>query len=134
MSHSLKQGKPPVWDKVLAQIPSVAKHRDRIWMTYGKEIYSESPIPQEILAHELKHVRQQTKDMDKDVWWDKWLNDLEFRYAQELEGYREQYRYVAERVKDRNKLFYYKRDLALILSGRLYGNIKSYNQVMKDLS
>lgn len=134
MSHSLKQGKPAIWEKVVAQIPAVEKFRERIWMTYGKEIWSESLIPQEILEHELIHVRQQTKDMDKDEWWDKWLNDLEFRYKMELEGYKRQIEYVSTKVKDRNKMFQYKVDIAKILSGRLYGNIKSYSQAMHDLS
>ncbi|HEY5234837.1 MAG TPA: hypothetical protein VIJ14_01560 [Rhabdochlamydiaceae bacterium] len=128
----MKQGKPEhLWEEIKNRVPGAASIDQRnIWITYGKEIWSESPIPPEILEHELIHVRQQTVDMDKDVWWNNWLNDLEFRYKVELEGYRRQVEVVESQGKNIDK---YKKQIALILCGPIYGNIKSFSDVMVDL-
>ena len=133
IDYQIMHGKPPVWDAIQEKVGNLEKDRENIWCTYGTEIWCESPIPEEILEHEKVHVWQQTIRMSKEEWWDKWLNDLEFRYEQELEGYRTQVAVVKERTKDRNRVFSYKVAIAKVLSGPMYGSIMSFNRVLRDL-
>lgn len=135
MKYDIIKGKPPVWEQIKKNIPGATSvDSERIWITVGHCIYAESLMPREILEHELIHVRQQTKDMSADEWWDQWLNNEEFRYVQELEGYRRQIEMKNRELKDRNKMYKYKRDIAEILSGEIYGYVRTFNEVMKDLS
>lgn len=98
--------------------------------TYGDTIHSKYPLTSDVLAHELVHVRQQT-EMGKDVWWNRYWTDPQFRLDQEAEAYREQYRTVCNLIADRNNrskalLFY-----AQSLSGSMYGMIVSRGEAIK---
>lgn len=128
------QGKPDIWPRIQDAIPSV-KEMDstRIAITCGDEIYYEGVIPKDLLEHELIHVRQQTEDMPKSKWWDEYLSNPEFRYKQELEAYRRQLEFLGGIIKDRNRLHQIRVQIAQILSGDLYGNVRKYSQAYGDL-
>ncbi len=85
--------------------------------TYGDTIYADGEISYGLVRHELTHVRQQTS-MGKDIWWDKYLVDPEFRLSQEIEAYQNQYRIYRE--KEPARAYIYRIAMADDLSGGLY--------------
>lgn len=62
--------------------------------TYGNTIYSPrgNPIAGHLLHHEQVHMKQQRAGAEE--WWHRYLVDPEFRLSQELEAYREQYKFI----------------------------------------
>ena len=100
--------------------------------TYGDTIYCKKELDAELKVHEATHVRQQ-KDMGAEVWWDMYLNDSSFRLMQEVEAYRNQYKFLQEHIKDRNRLFKEKHKILMHLSSSIYGYMVTYAQAMKIL-
>jgi len=101
--------------------------------TVGNVIYCKVQPPKDLLAHELVHVRQQT-EMGYRKWWRKYFKDVNFRYEQELEAYRIQYNWIRLNVKDKNLQNKYLMFFARSLSGKLYGNLKTFQETFKEIS
>jgi len=76
-----------------------------ITITYGDTVYSNRPISEDLKVHEEVHVQQQII-MGKDIWWNKYLTDKEFRLSQEVEAYRRQIGYI--------KMFYNRKTRRMI--------------------
>ena len=74
-----------------------------IAIVYGDTIYSPKPVEDDILAHEMVHVRQQTA-MGAEAWWKRYLEDPGFRLDQELEAYHAQYQFWKDHIKNREML------------------------------
>lgn len=98
--------------------------------TYGNTIHSKQPVSDDLLAHELTHVKQQT-ETDKDVWWHKYFEDPAFRFQQELEAYRNQYKWILAHVRDRNAQARGLLHCAKSLSGSMYGNMLTLSEALK---
>ena len=95
--------------------------------TYGDTLYApgiDFKIPPDLLIHEQTHTIQQAGDPE--AWWDKYLVDPTFRYQQELEAYRNQYRFICKFVKGRNERFHHLRTLAQDFASPLYGSIVGF--------
>ena len=102
--------------------------------TYNNKIYSKYPISEDLVKHELVHIRQQNDFIGgSDAWWNKYLEDKEFRLNQELEAYRKQFRWSKANIKDRNRLFNILRHSAIDLSSSMYGDILSYEEALKEI-
>lgn len=99
--------------------------------TYGENIYSLVPLSEDLIAHESVHVKQQT-EMGKDEWWDKYFEDKDFRYEQELEAYRVQYRFALKNYS-REKSGEVLRNCAQHLSGSMYGYLVSRTEAQKAI-
>lgn len=96
--------------------------------TYGRAIYVPSgrDLPEDVLVHELVHVRQQEK-MGQTKWWVKYLADPEFRLDQELEAYSQQALYWRHFAGE--KVFLQKiQRFAYDLASENYGNIVKFAQ------
>ena len=108
-------------------------NRPHVVFTYGNFLYIPSGIeaPEHLIVHEKVHVKQQGSDPKK--WWDKYLVDKEFRLSQELEAYRDQYKFIRQGIKDRNQLFRFLRMLALDLSSEIYGSVISYQEALSKI-
>lgn len=105
-------------------------------LTYGDAIYVpfDGALTPDLRIHELNHCRQQGfNQADASNWWEKYLNEPEFRYSQELEAYREQYKFLKQHIKDRNKLFKELHRLAVDLSGPAYGKIVNYMVAIQEI-
>ena len=91
--------------------------------TYGDTIFNPSgnPIDASLMAHEATHQVQQGDEPEK--WWDRYLTDKQFRFEQELQAYRVQYKTMQQMMKDRNRLAKLLVNIASDLSGSLYGNM-----------
>jgi len=114
--------RPPasVWDRAVKLGAD-----DNTVFAYGRTYYVPSGIPltPDLALHEATHTMQQGEDVDG--WWDRYFEDVNFRFEQELEAYRTQYKCLKNVVKDRNNLARQARLLAVTLSGPLYGKLVS---------
>ncbi len=100
--------------------------------TYGKKIYSAYILSEDLIKHELIHVRQQM-EMGKDEWWDKYFEDDKFRFDQELEAYQRQYRWAKANMKDRTKVFTILQHCAKSLSSKMYGFEISHQEAINRI-
>ncbi len=86
-------------------------------ITYGKNVYCKYNISESLAAHEATHVRQQTSPL---FWWIRYVMFPSFRFKQELEAHRNEYRAI--KGYDGNKKGYLD-GIAYRLSGPLYNNM-----------
>lgn len=95
--------KPPVWGELEKRFMPEWK---RTAVAYGNTIHAaQLPLPVDVEVHERTHLHQHGYTNDGAAkWWDRYLKDADFRYEQELEAYRDQYRFLCKTVKDRNDL------------------------------
>lgn len=94
--------------------------------TYGDTIYAPGiafDLPADLIVHEETHEIQQ--DGDPEEWWGMYLTDVQFRLDQEVQAYRNQYRYYLKH-NNRQQAFLFLDDIAHDLSGPMYGNMISY--------
>lgn len=127
----MKYENPPNFEAICAVFPAVRDHKGAIF-TYGDFIYAPHLAPGTELAghlnvHEQVHMCQQKEIGGPEVWWDRYLTDVDFRLEQEVEAYRAQYQFVLNLYSPKNeglKRFLF--DLACDLSGPLYGNMIDY--------
>ena len=111
---------PPNIDKIRKVFPI----KDNTVFTYGDTIYAPHitfTLSNDLIVHEETHTRQQGDDPEG--WWDRYMEDHEFRFQQELEAYRAQYRAYCKVVKDRNRCFNFLVVIAKDLSSPLYGGV-----------
>jgi len=116
---------PPNYEKIKEIL---GEAQEGTFYCYGSKIYNPSgiQIPEDLIYHEAIHTNQQGDKADE--WWDKYLKDPKFRMEQEIEAYGEQYKWVSNRVKDRNQLAKFLFKISSILSGKMYGNAISYGE------
>lgn len=90
---------------------------------YGDTLYNPSglPISQDLMIHEETHERQQ-EAYGRDQWWAMYLENGKFRLTQEVEAYREQYKFI-KTVLNRKGRIGALNVFAENLSSALYGNI-----------
>ncbi len=93
---------------------------DGIVITYGDTIYCKNKISEDLKVHEATHVRQQ-KEIGKDVWWDRYLSDKNFRLSQEVESYRNQLDFI-KKCCNRNYRRFMEKEIINDMS-KLYGNM-----------
>jgi hypothetical protein len=104
--------------------------------TYGDTLYNPSNIslPLDLQIHESIHAGQQENNQTvAKLWWSRYLQDSDFRASQEIEAYGAQYTFLRTKIKDRNKLDLYLREMAKMLSGKMYGNIISFSEALKAI-
>lgn len=125
----IKNEFPPNWERM-------QKDFNLDWnntiVTYGGVIYSPNPVEDDILAHELVHVRQQAgKNMEE--WCNRFLTDPKFRYKQELEAYRVQFGYWKRYIKSKDEIKAALDRMARELSGPMYGNCIDYETAKREI-
>lgn len=128
--------KPPVWDELVAKFNP---DWDWVCVTYGDTIHMKFPkdgvIPQDLITHEIVHVKQQNAEgMTAKLWWAKYLADDSFRKSQEIEAYQYQYRYIKKYEKDRNFVSKQLVRLASDLSGVNYGKLMTFQEAMQAIA
>lgn len=88
-------------------------------------------MTEDLIVHEETHRDQQMSYLTPGEWWEKYLEDPEFRLSQEVEAYRNQYREFIKKCHDRNKIFLFVHRIAGDLSSSLYGNMIDYQKAIK---
>lgn len=117
---------PPNIDAIDKVFPGVKRDCTRrgIFFAYGPVIYNPSGhvLPIELVAHECVHSIQQDR-IGVESWWNQYLDYTPFRFEQELEAHRVEYRqYIADHP-GRNFRRRYAAAVAERLSGPLYGRM-----------
>lgn len=106
--------------------------KDSIVVTYHPNVYASGPIPHDVLEHEGVHLKQQG-EIGVEKWWERYLEDVEFRMEQELEAYRFQWQWLSQNVRDRNMLARHMNRIASDLSGPMYGNMIGYQDAVNKI-
>lgn len=91
-----------------------------IVFTYGDTVHSKYPIGADLEAHEATHIRQQAA-MGKDIWWERYFTDKEFRLSQELEAYRNQLIWIHEHYNRHMRQIMFKHIIKSMVN--LYGDM-----------
>ena len=117
---------PPNYEAICARF-NIRGRRDVVF-TYGDTLYAPNGgnIPGDLMAHEETHSYQQ-QEYGVEEWWERYLDDSEFRLNQELEAYRVQYQWCLQhmgRQERRAALKFY----ADSLSGPIYGRLISFDR------
>lgn len=107
--------------------------RPGVVFTYGDTIYNPSrvDISPDLHAHEETHYIQQTSPgMSPELWWERYIDDSEFRFAQELEAYRVQYQFALDYYgrKQRRSLLDH---ISAALAGPMYGGLVPLNEARR---
>lgn len=117
--------KPPVFDMCVEKF---GISWDSTIFAYGDTVHAKHPPTEDIMVHEAVHLKQQNGNPME--WWDKYLNDSEFRLNQEIPAYRKQYYFLKGKI-DRNTLDKKVRMWCEALSSRFYGNVTDYQTAYK---
>lgn len=134
---------PPNWKQILGN--GMEPNPDLVIVNYGGTLYvpSGKELPDDLIAHEEVHTRQQKSyapcrsscfskqdtlepcscHQGAEAWWQRYLTDSYFRISQETEAYAAQYKFICQRLKDRNQRNRVLMQLAGILAGPTYGNM-----------
>lgn len=123
---------PPNFEAILAKFPGASG--PHVVFAYGDKIYNPSglDLPHELIAHEAVHCERQL-EMGVDLWWEKYIDDPEFMYQEELLAHVAEYkeivskynyeRHAIGRVKERAL-----EHVAKKLSAPLYNGKVSFHQ------
>lgn len=74
--------------------------------TWGSTIFAPSPLTDDLITHERRHVIQQHGLLGPWFWWWKFAKDPAFRLDQEVEAYGAQVMWLRQRVRARKALQY----------------------------
>ncbi len=122
--------RPPVWDDVCKMIGGAPRNAIFAW---NNTIYNPDDIHIEefLIVHEEVHQRQQIIAGGAEKWWSRYIDDPYFRVDQEAPAYAAQYLKMCERVGDRNARYRILHQLALSLSGVLYGSTITHSKALQ---
>ena len=126
----IKYEAPPNFAAICAVFPDAVTHEGAIF-SYAPHIYAPKLTPGQGLAphlhiHEQVHHQQQKAIGGPEIWWERYLADVNFRLEQEIEAYRAQYQFVLTNHGNNRGTQDFLFKIACDLSGPLYGNIISY--------
>lgn len=129
---------PPFVEEAIIKVTGKGRHDNPadLVITVAPYIYTKKPLSHDLLVHECQHFHQQGSGLDEEKmkeWWNKYASDEKFRYEQELDAYRVQYKFIADRY-DRNTSFTFAKNLASVLTGGLYGKGFRYTQAVFDIT
>jgi hypothetical protein len=121
---------PPIIDKIDAKFNVRGKEIIYAW---GDTIYNPMNVllPEFLIAHEEVHGKRQGLDIEG--WWDRYMEDIEFRYQEELHSHAREFRVRSTGVKDRNEINRLLHWSAARLAAPLYGNLTSINKAAQDI-
>lgn len=99
------------------------KAKPRVVYTYGDTVYipNGEALTDDLEVHESVHIAQQA-DIGAEEWWNRFLDDPEFRLSQELEAYRAQWRFIEENKNRKMKRMMF-RSIIDSLTSSIYGNM-----------
>lgn len=94
-------------------------------IAYGDKIFCpEKGLSQDLIVHELVHCeRQQFNEQSAERWWQKYMEDKDFRLNEEVLAYRQQYKFCEKVYKDRNARARILFALTGELAGERYGKL-----------
>lgn len=123
-------GTPPNYADIVRVFPDAC--RQGVIFTYGDTVYvnGDPDIPIQLKVHEGVHIQQQ-KATGVQPWWDRYLEDRDFRFEQELVAHRAEYHRL--RNIDRNLGRRHLEFIAKRLSSPLYGGMCTLREARKAI-
>lgn len=101
-------------------------------IAFGDTIYAKDEIPEHLVVHENTHLlRQKNSKIYGIIWWIRYIFNKKFRFIEELLAYRNQYRFIKSRLKNREEQNKYLRKFSYDLASELYGKMVDFNKAMK---
>ena len=115
--------KPPNFSLLLTNFGSVIERRGVVF-TYGDAIYNPSgdALPPWIVQHERTHSEQQ-KLSTPDLWWQRYIEDKQFRFNEELMAHCVELAFFERMNSGRHTRRAYRCIVTERLSGPLYGKL-----------
>mgnify|MGYP001613393791 FL=1 len=126
----IKKSYPPNIEMIKRYFVSIP---NTVVFTYGDTLYNPSRgfVSKDLLAHEKTHTVQQ--GIDPEGWWIGYLTDDLFRLNEELEAYRNQYKFFKNTCKIKSRIPILLERIAKDLSSNIYGNIIDYDGAIKAI-
>ena len=111
---------PPNYDEIAARFGMRAA---RAIFSWGDVIYNPAGIfvTPALMAHEEIHGARQAGDVVG--WWRRYLDEPEFRLAEEIPAHQAEYRAACLTAHNRNKRRFIQKAIAARLAGPLYGRM-----------
>ena len=100
---------------------AIYAYEDKIYSPFGDD------VSYDLHVHERVHFRQHRDFGGSDLWWDRYLEDIEFRLDQELEAYRAQLAWVNENMNRQVRRDTFDH-VCKSLSSKMYGNLLTKKQ------
>ena len=118
----------------IAEIRAKFNIGNEVVFCWGEILYNPlgAYIDPYLQEHEETHSIQQ-QAIGVVAWWDRYLEDKDFRLSQESEAYRAQYAFAREKITDKDKLSDYLSSLAIAMSGEIYGNMCTYDYAINTI-
>lgn len=126
----VKHKRPPIYPLILLRFPA-AKNPNTVF-TFGDTVYILQSLYPDLAVHEAVHIKQQRNTLGALVWWAKYMISSKFRYAQELEAYKEQFKFYLKGHSQKESTLFLHR-IAGDLSGGLYGGGITFDQATRDI-
>jgi hypothetical protein len=123
MPKSVKTAISKIWKKIPDNVSDIC-------YTYGAICFSPRVLTRDLIVHESVHTTQQGGKIDE--WWERYGDDVEFRYSQELEAYRAQYKYILAQT-NKSTAFNHAKRFAGDMSSAMYGDMCTYNRALQDI-
>ena len=111
---------PPIYGEIAARF---GKRAARAIFSWGDVIYNPSRIvvTPALMAHEAVHGARQAGDIRG--WWRRYLDDPEFRLAEEIPAHQAEYCAAIAAAHNRNERRFIQKAIAARLAGPLYGRM-----------
>lgn len=126
----ISKQKPKCWDRISEIFP--LRWDQGVIITYGGVVHTISgKITPELEAHEQVHIDQQA-GIDPDEWVERFISDIDFRLAVEIEAFRAQADYLRVAHEHYPELLNQKLHwIYTSISSPLYGNVITYEEAKK---
>lgn len=101
---------------------------------YGEIIYNPrgTKLAQHQIFHEEIHFAQQTEVGGPEIWWDKYITDVDFRILQEVVAYGRQVWFIREEQGE-NRALAAARFYAACMAGPVYANMIDSSTAYKKI-
>lgn len=126
---------PPNFPEIVAAFPHASK--PGTVFSFGDTIYVPTgwPVSKAIMAHEEVHgVRQLAYELGIMGWWRRYIEDPEFRLAEELPAHVAEFRRLCKLKADPNARVRELFKIADRLASPLYGNLISVGEARRRIS
>lgn len=101
-------------------------------IAYGDTIHCKWKLTQVKIVHEKTHLKQQSVIGVKE-WWNKYIEDPQFRLLQEIEAYTNEIEWIKNNIYNMNERKALVDKIVLDLSSAMYGSIVTQEEAYRLL-
>lgn len=107
-----------------------ASYERGVIFVFNQKIYTRYQLSEHLIVHEETHIKQQGNLLGSIKWVILYLTSTSFRLQQELEAYRNQYKYIFKH-SSRNEANTLLLRISKDLSSEMYGSIVSFEEAKR---